>query len=95
MEDLRGKALKAYDALFNYRRTVEIDGRVYRLEHTSVKGLRRFSVGGYDFIEQNPDKGSRWGEMAREGHRILWVMRGGSYLAQVRDGVFHDFRERG
>ncbi len=57
--------------------------------------LRRFSIGGYDFVEQNPGKGSRWAEMAREGNRILWVMKGGSYLAQVRDGEFRDFKERG
>ncbi len=81
MEDLRGKALKAYEALFSGREAVEIEGKVYRLKHTSIQGLRRFSIEGYSFIEQNPDKGNGWAEMAREGHRILWVMKGGSYLA--------------
>ncbi len=94
MEDLRGKALKAYEALFDNQETVEIDGMVYHLEHTSIQELRKFRVEGYNFIEQNPDKGSRWGELAKEGHQIMWVMRGRKYLAQVRDGEFFDFRKQ-
>lgn len=33
------------------------------------------------------------GRMARDGHRILWVIEDGDYVAQVRDGVFHDFNK--
>jgi hypothetical protein len=31
---------------------------------------------------------------AREGHRIVWVMKGRRYLAQVRDGEFYDLRKK-
>jgi hypothetical protein len=37
---------------------------------------------------------SKWAKMAREGHQIMWVMKGRRYLAQVRDGVFYDFRKK-
>jgi hypothetical protein len=93
MENLREKALKAYEALFNGQETVEIEGKVYRMEYTSMQELRKFRIEGYSFIEQNPDKSSRWAEMAREGHQIMWVMKGRGYLAQVRDGEFYDFRK--
>jgi hypothetical protein len=30
--------------------------------------------------------------MAREGHKILWVIRDGDYVAEVRDGEYHELR---
>ncbi len=93
VENLREKALKAYDALFGDRDTVEIDGKTYYMEYTSIQGLRKFRIEGYNYIEQNPEKSSRWAEMAREGHKIMWVMKGSGYLAQVRDGEFYDFKK--
>ena len=94
VKDLREKALKAYEAIFGDKDTVEIDGNVHHLEHTSIQGLRRFSIGGYNYIEQNPDKDSSWAQKAREGHHIMWVMKGSRYLGQVREGEFYDFRNK-
>ena len=31
--------------------------------------------------------------MTREGHRIIWVIEDGDYVAQVIDSKFHDFKE--
>ena len=39
------------------------------------------------YLEQNPDTGSNWAKMAQEGHKIMWVIKGRRYLAQVRDHV--------
>ena len=59
------------------------------------KGVRRFQpsglrhvklTGGAELIEQNPNKRSRWAELARKGHRIAWAMRDGQYLARIIDG---------
>jgi hypothetical protein len=60
VENLLEKALKAYEAIFGDRDTVEIEGNVHHLEHTSVQRLRTFSIGGYNYIEQNPDKERSW-----------------------------------
>jgi hypothetical protein len=58
-------------------------------------GLRRFKPsgvryvnlsGGAILVEQNPNKRSQWAMLARQGHRIAWVMRDGEYLARVVDG---------
>jgi hypothetical protein len=93
VQNLHEKALKAYEAIFGNQKTIEIDGRMIPMGYSPVQGLRKFNIDGYNYIEQNPDKGSDWAKMAREGHRVMWVMKGRRYLAQVRDGVFHDFRK--
>jgi hypothetical protein len=93
VENLREIALKAYEAIFSNHETVEIEGRIYHMDYTNNQNLRKFSIEGLNFIEQNPDKGSSWAKMAREGHRILWVMKGRGYIAQVRDGVFHELEK--
>ncbi|MER3427968.1 MAG: hypothetical protein C4334_07685 [Pyrinomonas sp.] len=50
-------------------------------------GVRYVELGhGLRLVEQNPNKKSRWAELARQGHRIAWVMRDGEYLARVVDG---------
>lgn len=59
------------------------------------RGVRRFRQSGlrhvglaHDcaLVEQNPKKCSEWGELARKGRRVAWVMRDGQYLARVVDG---------
>jgi hypothetical protein len=93
VENLREKALTAYNGIFNNLETIEIDGYAFHMDYTSRAGLRLFNIEGYSYLEQNPETGSRWAKMAREGHQIMWVLKGRRYLAQVRDGVFYDFRK--
>lgn len=54
---------------------VVVEGRASRVTRTGSQRLRttRFLVGGkeYQAIEQNPEKPSRWGKLAREGHRVV------------------------
>lgn len=54
---------------------VEINGKRIPVGRTSRQGLRAltFSLGGREYaaIEQNPDKPSRWGKLAREGHQVV------------------------
>ena len=94
VENLCEKALAAYNGIFNNQETMEIEGISYYLDHTISKGLRLFKIDGYSYLEQNPDTGSNWAKMAREGHHIMWVMKGRRYLAQVRDGIFYDLRKK-
>ena len=58
------------------------------------RGVRRFARSGLRYVkldddmvlvEQNPNKSSEWAKLAREGHRIAWVLREGEYLARVVD----------
>lgn len=59
------------------------------------RGVRRFARSNLRYVklsddtvlvEQNPNKSSEWAGLAREGHRIAWVLREGEYLARVVDG---------
>ena len=94
MENLREKAIKAYEAIFSNQDSVEIGETKYFLERTSRSKLRLFKIEGYSFLEQNPATRSNWAKMAQQGSLIMWVMKGRRYLAQVRDGEFYDFRKK-
>lgn len=55
--------------------SVEVNGKRLRVRRTSASHLRcvSFDIDGdrYDAIEQNPDKPSRWGQLARAGHKVV------------------------
>ncbi|MBU7044123.1 MAG: hypothetical protein HXS47_11070 [Theionarchaea archaeon] len=90
--ELQEKAVKIFEALFDNRDSVEIDGTTYPIKRTSQTHLRSVKGEDYFYVEQNPEKASSWAKMAREGHNILWIIDGSDYIAQVRDGTFYDFR---
>jgi hypothetical protein len=54
---------------------VEVEGRRLPVRRTSKQGLRTvtFSLEGRHLaaIEQNPEKPSRWGQLARSGHQVV------------------------
>ena len=54
---------------------VEAEGQRLPVRRTSSRRLRTvtFTVGGRQVaaIEQNPDKPSRWGQLARSGHQVV------------------------
>ena len=55
--------------------SVEIDGHNFPIRRTSAQHLKtvKFTVDGHEYtaIEQNPDKPSRWGQLARAGHKVI------------------------
>jgi hypothetical protein len=54
---------------------VEVEGKRLPVRRTSSRRLRMvaFTMGGrqYAAIEQNAEKPSRWGQLARSGHRVV------------------------
>jgi hypothetical protein len=54
---------------------VEVGGRRLRVRRTSRQGLRTvtFRTEGREYaaIEQNPEKPSGWGQLARTGHQVV------------------------
>jgi len=71
---------------------VDIAGKKSKVTRTSAMRLRtiRFEAEGrnYQAIEQNPEKPSRWGQMAREGHKVVQFRDAdsGKYVAVAVDG---------
>ncbi len=55
--------------------SVELSGKKYDVRRSSSQRLKMvtFVVDGRDFtaIEQNPEKPSRWGKLARGGHQVV------------------------
>ncbi len=83
-----------YDAIFQDKSSVEIDGEEYQIQKTSKSKVRLVKYGGLTFIEQNPFKSSWWAREAQSGHQIMWVMRERQYLARIRDGKFLDLSKK-
>jgi hypothetical protein len=79
---------------------VEIAGKSVPVMRTGVNRLRtvRFEMDGkgYQAIEQNPAKPSRWGQLAREGHTVVQFREVGSgkYVAVVVDGKVVEYGSR-
>ena len=73
----------------------------FKISRTGASRLRtvRFKMGGreYQAIEQNPEKPSRWGKLAREGKRVVQFrdVESGRYVAVVFDGKVMEYGSRG
>jgi hypothetical protein len=78
-------------------REVTVAGRTSHVFRTGAQRLRtvRFLLGAkeYQAIEQNPEKPSRWGKLAREGHRVVQVrdLASQKYVAAVVDGKVTEY----
>jgi hypothetical protein len=93
MEDLESKGLKIFDAIFEGKKKVEIDEVEYPIKKFS-SGIRYIDIFGYRYIEQNRRKKSEWGKKAREGHKIMWIIKGRRYIAQIMDGEFKTLQKK-
>lgn len=76
---------------------IVIEGRSIPITRTSYQRLKtaRFDMNGkqYQAIEQNADKPSRWGKLAREGHRVVQFrdVATGKYVAVAVDGEVKEY----
>ena len=92
MENLSELSLKIYGAMFENKKKVELEDREYSFQKFS-SGVKYLDYFGYRFIEQNRQKKSEWGKKAREGHKIMWVIKGRRYLSQIFDGEYKELKK--
>ncbi|MFX1377955.1 MAG: hypothetical protein ACFFA4_02580 [Promethearchaeota archaeon] len=92
MEDLKENGLKIFNAIFEGQKNVEIEGIEYPIKKFS-SGVKYVDLFGYRYIEQNRNKKSEWGKKAREGHKIMWIIKGRSYIAQIFDAEYKDLKK--
>lgn len=92
MENIKENGMKIYNALFERKKVVEIDDIEYPIKRFSV-GVRYVDLFGYRYIEQNRNKKSEWGKKAREGHKIMWIIKGRRYMARIMDGEYVDLKK--
>jgi hypothetical protein len=80
---------------------VVIEDRASRVTRTGAQRLRtvRFVMDGkeYQGIEQNPEKPSRWGKLAREGRRVVQFrdIESGKYVGVVIDQKVMEYGREG
>ena len=83
---------------------VVVEGKRPPVRRTSKQGLRTvtFTIEGrqYAAIEQNPEKPSRWGELARSGHQVVQFkdIESNRFVAVAVDGEVKEYgrgRDRG
>ena len=92
MEEIDPEVLKSVADQLMAGGMVELAGQTVVVRKTSRHRLKtaRFQMNehGYEAIEQNPEKPSRWGKLAREGHRVVQFrdVLSGKYVAAVVDG---------
>ena len=92
MENLKENGLKIYKAIFEGKKKVELDEIEYSIEKFS-SGIKYVDLFGFRYIEQNRNKKSEWGKKAREGHKIMWIIKGRRYLVRIVDGEFIDLKK--
>ncbi len=92
MEDLKENGLKIFNAIFERKKNVEIDDIEYSI-HKFSSGVKYVDLFGYRYIEQNRNKKSEWGKKAREGHKIMWIIKERRYIAQILDGQYKDLKK--
>jgi hypothetical protein len=90
-EELKGKALRIFDALFNGKAHVTINNQTYPVETYSPRGEKYITVSKYQFMEQTTLKNSHWAEKARNGDKIMWVLEDWKCIGKVQNGEFSLF----
>ncbi len=91
---IRKYAHEVADQLLKMDRHIEVDGDLYPIEKTSRAGLRNVKIDEYVFMEQNPEKDSRYAKMAREGHEIIWIFQDWEYVGRIIDGDVAIFTDK-
>ena len=92
MENLKEKGLEIYTAIFEGKQSVILDEVEYPIKKFS-SGIKYVDLFGYRFIEQNRNKKSEWGKKAREGHKIMWIIKGRRYMARIMDDEYTDLKK--
>jgi len=79
------------------QKAISLDAESAPVKRTSVQRLKtlKFEMNGreYHAIEQNPDKPSRWGRLAREGHFVVQFKDAATnkFVAAAVDGKVFEY----
>lgn len=76
---------------------VAVEGQRIAVKRVGRGRLRmvefRMDGRGWEAIEQNPEKASQWGKLARDGHQVVQFrdVEGHRYVAVAVDGVVREY----
>ena len=89
---LDAELLESIAAQLMMNTSVSVEGKPVPVRRTSRQRLRTaaFTVAGHEYeaIEQNAEKPSRWGQLARSGHQVVQFkdVETNKFVAVVVDG---------
>lgn len=92
--------LESVAAQMMQQNQVSVGPETAPVKRSSFQRLRmmKFKMNGqeYQAIEQNPAKPSRWGELARSGHKVVQFrdLSTGRYMAVAVDGKVTEYTKR-
>jgi len=79
-----------HQTMVNEAKAVSVEGRSFPVRRTSRSRLREvdFPFEGHELrgLEQNPETGSRWAQLARQGKKVMQFLQQRRYIAVVVDG---------
>jgi hypothetical protein len=84
-EVLKNIAQDVAKQLFNSP-SISFKGITYKVVKTKSSRLRNVTIEDITFMEQNQRKKSKWAQMAKEGHEIIWIFKNNSYIGRIVDG---------
>lgn len=86
-ETLKEASLAAHRAIHNPGVTnMSVAGKEYPV-YVSANGARAINYEGITFMEQSKTKSSVYAQQARDGKKITWGLRPGSWIYIDDDGV--------
>jgi hypothetical protein len=77
-------------AMIEGAKVVTLENEKFPVRRTSRSRLREvdFQFAGHELrgLEQNPETGSRWAQLARQGKKVMQFLKERRYVAVVVDG---------
>jgi len=72
---------------FNYKGK-KVKPKIVTLRSPKGKVIKKVQIGDYVYLQQNPYKNSSYGQRARNGENIMWIIHQptGRYIGRVIDG---------
>ena len=92
MADVDRERMKSVAEQLLHENAGQLEGETARVRKTSRHRLKtaRFQMNGreYEAIEQNPQKPSRWGKLAADGHQVVQFrdIESNKYIGVAVDG---------
>ncbi|MFX0091511.1 MAG: toll/interleukin-1 receptor domain-containing protein [Candidatus Hodarchaeota archaeon] len=81
-------AKKVARAIFNGDHSFILGLNQYKIKQYYSSKVRYAQITPYTFLEQNPRKTSIFGRMARQGKRIIWILKHNNYHARLIENEF-------
>jgi hypothetical protein len=80
LKDLFTKVMNGIFLKKDKIKVMNVEFRVLKFKNGEVRG---FNIGPYRFLQQNMKTSSYWAKLAKQGHRIAWILKDGKYVGQL------------